>query len=126
MPILFWTGVLSLGGTLLVREIARRFKIFDRPDGGRKKHGRNVALWGGLPLFLVFWGVIIYELIQQPQGELVYIVGPLVALFYATLLFLLVGLCDDIRPVSIKLRFPLLIEGLLAVALAAPITKITN
>ncbi|MEY4745141.1 MAG: hypothetical protein RL272_1086 [Candidatus Parcubacteria bacterium] len=37
--------------TPFVRRLAWRFDVVDRPDGGRKKHGRAVALMGGLAIF---------------------------------------------------------------------------
>lgn len=38
----------------VVRSLARRFGVVDRPDGGRKKHGRAVPLLGGAAVFLAF------------------------------------------------------------------------
>ncbi len=45
------TFVASLGLTVAVRAVARRWGIMDRPDGQRKLHGRPTPLWGGIAVY---------------------------------------------------------------------------
>lgn len=46
------TCAASLLLTPLVRRVARRWGVVDRPDGKRKLHGRPVPLWGGAAVYL--------------------------------------------------------------------------
>jgi UDP-GlcNAc:undecaprenyl-phosphate GlcNAc-1-phosphate transferase len=48
---IFSAGVSALG-TLLAVAIAPRVGLLDRPDGHRKRHGRDVPLGGGVAVFL--------------------------------------------------------------------------
>ncbi len=43
--------VASLLLTAVVRNLARRWGVVDRPDGLRKLHGRAVPLWGGVAVY---------------------------------------------------------------------------
>jgi UDP-GlcNAc:undecaprenyl-phosphate/decaprenyl-phosphate GlcNAc-1-phosphate transferase len=51
LPISLASFVASLLLTVLVRGMARRWAIVDRPDGRRKLHGRPVPLWGGVAVY---------------------------------------------------------------------------
>ena len=55
MSSLVWTStvafVASLILTRVVRAVARRCDIVDRPDGKRKLHSRPVPLWGGVAVY---------------------------------------------------------------------------
>lgn len=112
--------------TLLVWRVALALKVVDLPDGGRKKHSRAIALWGGLPLFLAVWGMVGWEFFVIKRADLFLIWPVLYALFVASLIFLLVGIADDFLPMSFGVRLPFLVVGTLLVALFAPIEKITN
>jgi UDP-GlcNAc:undecaprenyl-phosphate GlcNAc-1-phosphate transferase len=46
------TMLLSVGLTALVRWLARRWRIVDRPDAKRKLHQGRVPLWGGVAVYL--------------------------------------------------------------------------
>ncbi|MCE5268057.1 MAG: undecaprenyl/decaprenyl-phosphate alpha-N-acetylglucosaminyl 1-phosphate transferase [Planctomycetaceae bacterium] len=53
-----WLALISLGVfavslilTAMVRALARRWGIVDRPDGQRKLHGRPMPLWGGMAVY---------------------------------------------------------------------------
>ncbi len=41
----------SLILTAVVRSLARRWGVLDKPDGRRKLHGREVPLWGGVAVY---------------------------------------------------------------------------
>jgi UDP-GlcNAc:undecaprenyl-phosphate GlcNAc-1-phosphate transferase len=43
--------VAALVFTAVVRAVARRCGIVDRPDGGRKLHGRPIPRWGGVAVY---------------------------------------------------------------------------
>lgn len=51
----FFIGLsLSLILTPLVRHFARKFGVLDRPDSGRKQHGKAIPLMGGVAVMLAF------------------------------------------------------------------------
>ena len=55
MNSLLWTSTAAFAASLLltavVRGLARRLGIVDRPDGKRKLHARPVPLWGGVAVY---------------------------------------------------------------------------
>lgn len=112
--------------TLLVRALSRKLKILDTPDQNKKRHGRVVPLWGGLAIFAVFWALVGVDWFGWHDASLALIGSPLFALFVASAIFLLIGLADDVRPLSFGARLPFLIAGILFVAAASPIQKLTN
>ncbi len=56
MSSLVWTSTVAFTASLLltavVRALARRLAIVDRPDGMRKLHPRPVPLWGGVGVYV--------------------------------------------------------------------------
>jgi UDP-GlcNAc:undecaprenyl-phosphate GlcNAc-1-phosphate transferase len=120
------SAILGVVATLIVRALARYFKILDAPDGDRKKHGRAVPLWGGLAIFGAFWLSMYYLLAYNPVSGLPLIQNRILVLFFGSLLLLLVGLADDIKPLPAwaRLLFVIVAVGLVAVYL--PLQQLTN
>ncbi|MDO8626031.1 MAG: MraY family glycosyltransferase [Candidatus Magasanikbacteria bacterium] len=116
------TVILTFG----VRRLALYLKIVDTPDQGRKRHQRPVALWGGLPIWLAFWGALAYVYFIEPRADMFLLWPVLYALFIASLIYLLLGLADDFWTLSFGIRLPFLVVATLLVAIFAPVEKITN
>jgi len=68
--------ILSVILTSVVKKLAGRFNIVDKPDADRKIHGKPVPLLGGVAVFISFFVSLLFlsnrflskhELILQPQ-----------------------------------------------------------
>jgi undecaprenyl-phosphate alpha-N-acetylglucosaminyl 1-phosphatetransferase len=98
VPKIYWMGLACLLAAMaipLLTPLARRFGLVDHPHG-HKTHDRSVPLVGGLGVFLAVGVVAI------PAG-LVTIAGwPWVL---AVLAMLVLGVIDDLRPLSARVRF---------------------
>ncbi len=119
--------LLSLISTFLVRKVALKLSIVDRPDGGRHLHDKPVALLGGVSIFLSFWAVILFLLIFHPIRGIERIQDFLMVALISSVIMLLVGIADDIRPMSAKVRLLFVVIAIMISALFVPwISKITN
>ncbi len=83
--------IISLLITPVVRRIALRYGIIDKPDFARKVHSQPVAYLGGIAIFI---GFLISVLLFIPVSR------PLVALLIGISILLIVGVIDDIRGLS--------------------------
>lgn len=121
------TFFLSALLTLLVRKIALKLKVIDHPDEQRHLHAKPTPLLGGVAIFLSFWAVVLF-LIFNPLAGIERIANGLVAALFSGAIILLVGIADDLRPLSVKIRllFVALAISFVAVWLAGSLTKITN
>ena len=81
--------------TPLCRMVALRFDILDRPDW-RKIHDRPTPLLGGLAVYMAFTGALLLNGVFLPRMKIL--------LLGATLIFI-IGLWDDIHPLSAPLKF---------------------
>jgi UDP-GlcNAc:undecaprenyl-phosphate GlcNAc-1-phosphate transferase len=119
--------LLSLILTFLVRAVAFRFEVVDRPDGGRHLHEKSTPLLGGIAVFISFWAVISYLVIYHPIQGIDIIASTLGLAFFSSLIILLIGVADDIRPFAAKLRLPMVAIAIFISAINGPwLTKLTN
>ena len=84
--------------TPLMRNLALKTGILDHPDQ-RKTHKQAMPLLGGFAIYLAFWitaGVVLFF----SQGG-----GRFWGLFWGSTLILLLGLYDDIKGVSFRIKF---------------------
>ncbi len=119
--------LLSLLFTLCVRLLAIRLKVVDVPDGERKKHGRAVPLLGGVAIFLAFWATVGYTAFFHPIFGIERLASKLLAAFVASVIIMIVGVLDDVRPFSAWWR--LIFTGVataMAIWLGITLEKITN
>jgi UDP-GlcNAc:undecaprenyl-phosphate GlcNAc-1-phosphate transferase len=100
----FCAFVLSASLTYLVRYFALKYNVIDKPNGGRKLHGRPVPLLGGVALFLSFWTVVGYVSIVHPIFGIERITGELFAAFVASTIILAVGIKDEIKGLPAGMR----------------------
>ncbi|MEX0714328.1 MAG: MraY family glycosyltransferase, partial [Pirellulales bacterium] len=83
--------------TPLVRALARRCRLTDRPDGHRKLHGQAVPLGGGLAVLVAAGLTIALALLLSEPVRLLLLAKPweLAALLAASAVIVFVGLVDD-------------------------------
>ncbi|MFA6486699.1 MAG: MraY family glycosyltransferase [Candidatus Magasanikbacteria bacterium] len=119
--------LLSLLASLAVMFFAKKFGIIDRPDAGRKRHGRAVPLLGGFAIFVSFWAVVFYSLnFTNLIGQNLPI-AKLVGVFVGGLILIILGILDDKYNLSYQWRLIVsAIAILLVIASGVGIDKITN
>jgi UDP-GlcNAc:undecaprenyl-phosphate GlcNAc-1-phosphate transferase len=89
--------IVSLLLTVLVRRLAPRIGLIDRPDGHRKLHGKVTPLGGGAAVFLATTTVLValFAIPNPWRGAFDWSPADLVALLLASAVVVLVGLVDD-------------------------------
>lgn len=99
---------------------APRWGLVDKPDGGRKRHGRATPLLGGVAVYLSFcFTVAVAVLVEREAwvGGAESFLGPLLV---SAGLFCLLGFCDDWRPMRARHKFLLQVLAALPFALWGP------
>jgi len=125
LQIFIITLLLSAVLTWLVMKLARALNIVDRPDGGRKLHGRPVPLLGGSAVFAAFFIILYFTRDKLLAGnlEVSHWLG-----FFAGGVFLMVGgFLDDkynLKPLK-QFIWPILAIASV-IAGGVEIEKITN
>lgn len=100
----FLTFLLSVLFTLMIKFLADKFGIVDRPDNIRKKHHRNIPLLGGTAIFVSFWLVILYLVNFTTLLTRHFSGRQLWAFFIAGAILMVVGFFDDKINLSSKWR----------------------
>jgi UDP-GlcNAc:undecaprenyl-phosphate GlcNAc-1-phosphate transferase len=121
--------ILAAVFTLLVRKIAFKLAILDRPDDannqGRKIHAQATPLLGGVAIFFAYFILLFSFAPRFLSGNLH--LSHLIAFFLGALIIIIGGALDDkynLRP-SVQIIFPLL--AVIALILGGvEIEKITN
>lgn len=91
----FWSAVLLVALlTPVMIVIARRFNILDIPDK-RKIHSKPIPRLGGLGILLGFWIIALFRLPWTREFAAIIIGGTLVAAL---------GIADDVKPLSSRIR----------------------
>lgn len=104
MPMAWWvtaaTACVSLTLTWAVRTVARRRNVFDTPNE-RSAHSRPTPRLGGIGIVVAFIGASIYHLVARTEGWRSWV------FIFAAALIAVVGLVDDLRSLSARVRFGL-------------------
>jgi len=106
--------VVSLGAafvlTLLVRWVARRLGVVDRPDDFRKVQARPVPRLGGVAIFVAYFGAVILCALVSPVKNLNAFLTGRDFLWFGTgaTLALAVGIWDDAATLRARWKFLLL------------------
>lgn len=100
--------------TLLVRRLALKFTIIDYPDGNRKLHAQPVPMLGGVAIFLAFWLITGYIALFHPVFGVELLNRKLLGAFIASTLLVIIGIADDIKQLSARVR--LLLTALIMLA----------
>jgi UDP-GlcNAc:undecaprenyl-phosphate/decaprenyl-phosphate GlcNAc-1-phosphate transferase len=106
-----WSFIIAAILTPICRFISRKLNILDQPSEPRKIHSVPKALLGGLSIFFSFQLAIFSLWLFFPAER-----NKLASIFIGGTILMLVGLIDDIRPLSAKAK---LFWQLLASTLAA-------
>jgi len=96
--------------TLLVRGVARRLGVVDRPDGFRKVQDRPLPRLGGVAIFPAYFGaVVLCGLVSPVKGLNAFLAGRDFLWFLAgASLVLAVGVWDDVANLRARRKFLLL------------------
>lgn len=108
------TAIISFLLALVVKMVAQKLQIFDRPDVQRKFHLKPTPLLGGTAIFLSFWIVIFYLYNFTDIIFKHFSLRQLVLIFLAGLVLITMGFFDDKRGLSYHWR---LLVSVLAVLL---------
>lgn len=123
--ILLQAIILTAFFTYLIKKVALKLKITDKPDLKRKIHGSETPLLGGIAIFLTFFILLFLNRTQMLSGNL----EPhhWLGVFIGALILIIGGFLDDkynLKP-GWQIIFPLL-ASLAVVAGGVGIEKITN
>jgi UDP-GlcNAc:undecaprenyl-phosphate/decaprenyl-phosphate GlcNAc-1-phosphate transferase len=114
---MIWIPLASLMGCLLtgpvVRRVAIRFNLFDRPDAGLKPHEKPVPYLGGLAIYA---GWMAGMATAVGTGSIA--AGSALAIAGAVTILMLLGLIDDIRHLPPKLRLLVQLVSPIVIVLA--------
>lgn len=88
--------LLTIYGTPITRKVAYRYKILDFPDGRLKRQREPVPYMGG---------VIVYFSFIAPVGLLIPFSKELLGILFAGSILLIVGLFDDLKALTPKIKF---------------------
>jgi UDP-GlcNAc:undecaprenyl-phosphate GlcNAc-1-phosphate transferase len=92
----FLAMLLTLYGTPITRKVAKRYNLYDVPDGRLKTQKEPVAYLGG---------IIIYFAFISPIGLLFPFNQQLLGILFASSILLIVGLFDDLKALSPGIKF---------------------
>jgi len=79
--------------------IAKKFNLVDSPDGFRKKHTGEIPLAGGLSIYL---SIVLFAFFLS--SEISIFPSEFLTLFFVSILILILGILDDIKPLPISIR----------------------
>lgn len=94
-------SVLTFLLTPFAARLAVRIGAVDVPDGVRKIHTRTTPYGGGIAMFVAFLLTFCVSVFHYDLE----INGKLISLVAASVIMLLIGLFDDIRPIDAKYKF---------------------
>jgi len=118
--------LLSVILTLAVRKIAIALRIFDIPDDQRKTHKTPVPLLGGIAVYVSFWLVVLYLLMHPIYGIDIF-KTKLIGVFIASSILIIMGLVDDVKQLSAKIRLAITaVAALVAILFGIGLEKVTN
>jgi len=110
-------AVAAYGCTWLARIVAPQLGYVDKPDGGRKRHGKATPLLGGVAVYVSFCGTLaaflsfsVHDWLRNGSMDLALLVS-------SGALFCVLGLWDDKRPLRARDKFLLQILASLPFAI---------
>lgn len=89
-------GLISFLLTPLIIRLAHRFGAIDIPKDERRVHSQPIPLWGGVAIFIGFFvSIALFANIETLK---------LLGLFVASLIVLVTGMVDDVKPIGAKTK----------------------
>lgn len=117
----------SLLSTYVVRRLALRLGVVDKPDTIRHFHRRAVPLFGGLALYFTFWLVVGGLVFFHPIFGIELLANKLIATFVGSTLLMIIGICDDVKGLNPKVRLILTVAVVLITIIGGlTVEKLTN
>lgn len=112
-------GLISFLLTPFVINMAHRFGAIDIPKDERRVHSKPIPLWGGVAIFTGFYiSMFIFAEIETFK---------LVGLFIASLIVLITGMVDDVKPLGAKVKLLMqIIAAIVLVTAGYEINYFTN
>lgn len=101
MEVYLYMIAVTLVSFFCISILFKRNGLVDRPDGVRKIHEGEVSLGGGIALFLPAVFLLIFVLEEDLSFSYIPL---LVTVFYVSIIILLLGLYDDIKPLPFSAR----------------------
>jgi UDP-GlcNAc:undecaprenyl-phosphate GlcNAc-1-phosphate transferase len=101
MSVFFAPGlafILTFVLTPFIKQLALKLGAVDYPNS-RKIHKKAMPLLGGVAVYMSFWVAVLFVFLITGEGE------KLFGLFLGSTLILLLGVLDDIKGLSYKLKF---------------------
>lgn len=93
--------LLSFFSFFIVNIIFRKLGVVDKPDKVRKFHKGSVPLGGGIALFL---STLIAIILIIDLNSSFFDYPPLLKVFFVSIIILIIGLWDDIKPLPFSVR----------------------
>jgi len=123
--IFFSSLFFSVAFTILIKKLAFKLKIVDKPEETRKIHKKNIPLLGGLAIFLSFFIMLFLVRDRLTMGNLE--ISHWLGFFFGACVLMLGGFLDDKYNLKAKhqIIFPLL-AVFFVIAGGVGIEKITN
>ena len=119
--------ILSVIFTLVVKHLATKFSIVDRPTMPRKKHKKAMPLLGGVAIWAAFWVVTAILVFGTDLVGKNLSLAKLFWVFIGSTILIIVGVLDDKFSLNPKLRLVFTAFAVLvALAGGVGIEKITN
>ena len=113
--------------TFATIRIAKKLSVVDRPDSKRKFHEGEKPLLGGIAIYISFWVPVFYLLFFHPIFGVNLIKQELLAAFLGSTILLFLGIADDIRGLTPRLRFAVTLVAIaLSTIFGLGLAKITN
>jgi UDP-GlcNAc:undecaprenyl-phosphate GlcNAc-1-phosphate transferase len=123
--------IVSFFSSPIAKKIAVRAGAIDVPKDGRRMHQKPVALMGGLAIITGFLVSVLYIVIVYETEEFTsWIQGispmKMAGFFTGMIIVILLGIYDDIHPLTSKIKFPIqLIAAVIVVLTGTRIQYIT-
>ena len=112
-------GLISFIMTPIVIKIAHRFGAIDIPKDERRMHQKPMPLWGGIAIFTGFFvSMFIFSNFEKTK---------LIGLFIASIVVLITGMMDDIKPLGAKSKLVMqIVAAIILVKSGFEISFFTN
>jgi len=98
--ILFSAFILAMGFVPLASYFARKYGVMDKPDNKLKKHEKAIPYLGGAAIFLAFFITLVANQLVEYHS-----LKGMVGLLLAGSMIFTLGLVDDIKKLSVPLKF---------------------
>lgn len=121
--------IVALSATPVAKKIASKVGAVDVPKDNRRMHRKPIARLGGLAIISGFMVAIAFNILSSlfDKRSLFTIDKPLLGLLAGILIIVTIGIIDDIKPLSAKIKLVFQLAAALVVVLSGTtIERLTN